>query len=75
MARITIDQKIRHGKPVIEGTRIAVDEVLGALAGGMTYDEIANEYGVGRDGILAALHYATEIVSEEVVGPLKIVKK
>ncbi len=33
MTRIIIDEKIRFGKPIIEGTRITVDEVLGALAG------------------------------------------
>jgi len=39
-ARVVIDDRIRHGKPIIKGTRIAVDEVLGALIGGMNYDEI-----------------------------------
>jgi uncharacterized protein (DUF433 family) len=42
-ARIVIDDKIRHGKPIIKGTRITVDEVLGALIGGMTYDEVESE--------------------------------
>lgn len=40
MTEIIIDEKVRFGKPVIKGTRITVDEVLGALAGGMTYEEI-----------------------------------
>ena len=31
MAKIIIDEKIRHGKPTIQGTRITVDEVLGML--------------------------------------------
>jgi len=45
-ARIVINDKIRHGKPIIKGTRITVDEVLGALIGGMNYEEIEREYGV-----------------------------
>ncbi|MFY9463368.1 MAG: DUF433 domain-containing protein [Candidatus Sungiibacteriota bacterium] len=57
-AHIIIDKNIRHGKPVIQGTRIAVEEVLGALAGGMTYREIEREYGVGNEGIRAAIGYA-----------------
>ncbi len=72
MTNIIIDEKIRFGKPIIKGTRITVDEVLGALADGMTYEEIEKEYGVKKDGILAALQYATEIISEEKVGVLKI---
>lgn len=55
---VTINKNIRHGKPVIYGTRIAVEEVLGALAGGMTYREIEKEYGIGDEGIRAAIGYA-----------------
>ena len=72
MAEIVVDEKKRFGKPIIKGTRITVDEVLGALAGGMTYQEIEKEYGVEKDSILAALKYATEIVSEEQVGFVKV---
>ena len=72
MAEIIIDEKIRFGKPIIKGTRITVDEVLGALAGGMTHQEIEKEYGVNNDDILAALKYAAEIVSEEQVGLVKV---
>ncbi len=72
MTEIVVDEKVRFGKPIIKGTRITVDEVLGALAGGMTFGEIEKEYGVTKDGILAALKYATEIISEEQVGTLKV---
>ncbi len=71
MAEVIINDKVRFGKPVIKGTWIAVDEILGALAGGMTFEDIEKEYGINKDGILAALKYATEIVSEERVGVLK----
>mgnify|MGYP001611385548 CR=1 FL=1 len=74
MAEIIIDEKIRFGKPVIKGTRITVDEVLGALAGGMTYKEIEEEYGLNKEGIIAPLQYATELISEEKVGVLKVKK-
>ena len=71
MARIIIDQKIRHGKPVIEGTRITAEEVLGALIGGMTYDEIEKEYGVKKEGIIAAIEYATSLIKGERIRQLK----
>jgi len=57
MAEIIVDEKVRFGKAIIKGIRITVDEVLGALAGGMTYEEIEKEYGVGKDGVLTALKY------------------
>lgn len=72
MTEITVDEKKRFGKPVIRGTRITVEEVIGALAGGMTFEEIEKEYGVPKKGILAALKYATEMLSEEQIGILKV---
>jgi uncharacterized protein (DUF433 family) len=72
MAEIVIDRKIRFGKPTIKGTRITVDDVVGALAGGMDYKEIEKEYGINREGILASLKYATKILSEEHVGRLVV---
>jgi uncharacterized protein (DUF433 family) len=56
--KIIIDQKIRFGKPTIKGTRITVEEILGALAGGMDFREIEKEYGVKKEDILAAIKYA-----------------
>ena len=57
MAKIIIDERIRFGKPIIKGTRISVDEVLGALAGGMTYEEIEEEYGITKEDIRAVLQH------------------
>jgi len=39
--RIVIDPEIRHGKPVIKGTRAQKDIIPGSLAGGMTVEEVA----------------------------------
>jgi len=70
--RIVIDERIMHGKPVIKGTRVPVDVILGSLAGGMTYEEVEKEYGITREDILAAIEYARKIISEEKVRPLKV---
>lgn len=70
MTNVILDTKIRHGKPTIEGTRITVEEVLGALASGMTYAETEQEYGVTREGIMAAVRYATAWMQGEEVTPL-----
>jgi len=70
--RIVTNPKIMHGKPVIKGTRVPVDVILGSLIGGMKYEEIEKEYGVKREDIIAAIEYAARFVIGEEVRPLKI---
>jgi len=76
MNRIVVDPKIRHGKPIIKGTRVSVDVILGALAGGMTYDNVCKEYGIKKEDVLAAIEYAASLVAREEIRPIKpMVKK
>ena len=63
--RISVDQRIRFGKPVITGTRVPVDLILGKLAGGMTYEEVMTEYEIAHEDIVAVLDYAAKILSSE----------
>ena len=63
--RISVDEKIRFGKPVITETRVPVDLIIGKLAGGMTYEEVMAEYEITREDILAVLDYAAKILSGE----------
>lgn len=63
--RISVDEKVRFGRPVITGTRVPVDIILGKLAGGMTYEELIAEYEITRKDILAVLDYAAKTVSGE----------
>jgi uncharacterized protein (DUF433 family) len=62
--RITIDKEVRFGKPVIKGTRVPVDLIIGKLAGGMTYEEVMVEYDLTRQDILAVLDYAAKPFSD-----------
>lgn len=63
--RISVDEKIRFGKPVITGTRVPIDLVLGKLAGGMSYEEVVKEYEIAMDDILAVLDYAAKCLANE----------
>jgi uncharacterized protein (DUF433 family) len=65
--RIVVDEGVRFGKPVIQGTRVPVEVVLGKLAGGMTTETVAEEYGLTREDVLAALAYAARTVAGEEV--------
>jgi len=63
--RIAVDERVRFGKPVIEGTRVPVELVVGKLAGGMTVENVADEYCLTREDVLAALAYAAQAVAAE----------
>ena len=63
--RIVVDPSVRFGKPVIEGTRVPVDLIVGKLAGGMTSEELALEYGISVDDVRAALAYAANVLAEQ----------
>jgi len=62
---ITVDETVRFGRPVLEGTRVPVDLVVGKLAGGMAVEEVAEEYELRREAVLAALAYAARTLAEE----------
>jgi len=63
--RITVDEKVAFGKPVIKGTRVPVDLVIGQLAGGMTYEQVMKEYDLTKEDVLAALDYAAKTLAQE----------
>lgn len=67
--RVVIDPAIRHGKPVIRGTRVPVDILLGSLAAGMTIPELVREYGVTAEDVKAAIAYAARLVAGEEIRP------
>lgn len=58
---ISLSPTIRFGKPCIKGTRIAVQDILGWLASGMTNDEILNDFPeLTHEHIHAALAFAAD---------------
>lgn len=68
--RIELDPNRLVGKPVIRGTRLSVEFILGLLAAGWSEAEILSNYpGIARDDILACLAYASDVVSSERVFP------
>src|SRR6266496_757841 len=52
--RIVLDERIHAGKPVIAGTRVPVEVVLGVLATGESMERIMDEYRIQKEDILAA---------------------
>lgn len=68
--RIVLDPKVQLGKPVIRGTRISVDLVIGLLADGCLVADILEQYPhlMARD-IAACLRYAQRLIQAERVWP------
>jgi len=68
--RIVLDPKVLVGKPVIRGTRISVEFVLGLMADGWSEAEILQNYpGLVHEDVIACLAYARDALSSEKIFP------
>ena len=66
--RIVIDPEILVGKPVVKGTRLAVEFIIDLLAQGWSEADILENYpGVSHEDIQACLKYASETLKLEKV--------
>ncbi len=69
--RITVDPAVLTGKPVIRGTRLSVEFIVGLLAQGWSDSEILRNYpGISREDVLACLAYAQDRLQDERVFPV-----
>jgi uncharacterized protein (DUF433 family) len=66
--RIVVDPSILVGKPVVKGTRLAVEFIIDLLAQGWSEAEILQNYpGLTHKDIQACLGYASAILQAEKV--------
>jgi uncharacterized protein (DUF433 family) len=57
--RITLDPAVLAGKPVVRGTRLSVEFVIGLMAEGWSEQDILAEYpGLTHEDLVACLAYA-----------------
>jgi uncharacterized protein (DUF433 family) len=72
LQRITTNAKVMAGKPIVRGYRITVEQVLTALAGGLTFDDLHGDYPfLEKEDIEACLLYAAHLAAAERVYDLK----
>jgi len=63
---ICIDTDVLVGKPVIKGTRIAVEFIMDLLAQGWTEQNILENYpGITHEDIISCLRYAEQVIKTE----------
>jgi uncharacterized protein (DUF433 family) len=71
LERITINPNVMVGKPVIQGTRLTVEYILGLLAHATTMEEILVEYpGLAKDDIYAGLLFASKTLQDASFVPI-----
>jgi len=71
--RIEINPAIVVGKPIIRGTRLAVELLVDLMAEGWTSEQILENYPqLTSDDLQAALHYAADSLRRERVYPLAV---
>jgi uncharacterized protein (DUF433 family) len=69
-ARIVLDTAVLTGKPVVRGTRLSVDFIIGLMADGWSEADILRNYpGLAHDDIAACLAYARDVLRSEKVYP------
>ncbi len=70
--RITLNSEVCKGKPTIRNMRFTVSQMLELLAGGMSQEEILEDYPyIEVDDIHACLLYAAQIANAKEIAPVK----
>jgi uncharacterized protein (DUF433 family) len=71
--RIVVDPAVLVGKPVVKGTRLAVEFIIDLLAQGWSEADILDSYpGLTHEDVQACLAYASARLHAEKVYPLGV---
>lgn len=69
---IHTDAAVLVGKPIIKGTRLSVDFLLGLLAEGWTEAQILENYPqLSHQALQAVFGFSAEVMRDEAIFPLK----
>ena len=69
---IHTDAAVLAGKPVVRGTRLSVDFLLGLLAEGWSEPQILENYPqLSHQALQAVFAFAAEVMRDEAVYPVK----
>jgi len=72
LSKITVNPQVMLGKPTIRGMRITLEQILLALAGGVSAQELLDDYPeLEPTDFQAVFLYLAQLVSEEQVLPIK----
>lgn len=72
-SRIIIDEKILRGKPIIKGTRIAVELILELLSNDWSVDSILENYPqLIKEDILESIKFAHKLLLESEIHEIQM---
>ncbi|MBE3118386.1 MAG: DUF433 domain-containing protein [Candidatus Atribacteria bacterium] len=72
-ARVVSNPEVMMGKPVVEGTRVTVELILEKIALGESMEQIVAAHpSLTRDGALAAVKYAADVLRSDVIYPVGV---
>ena len=64
--RIEINPAVCHGKPVVRGTRVLVSQILGALSGGDSIEDVLADYpSISSEDLSAVFAFAGHLAQFE----------
>lgn len=65
------DPAVMMGKPVVENTRITVEQTLEELGAGRSIEELLEAHPrLTREGVLAALRFSAQVMRADIAYPL-----
>jgi len=62
---VSVDPRIRFGRPCLVGTRLDVATIIDALGSGESYESVERDYQLSREQILTALRYAAHVAAHQ----------
>ncbi len=60
---ITMDPRVRFGKPCLTGTRLDAASIAAALGAGDSPEQVQAELGITREQVLTAIRYAAHVAA------------
>jgi uncharacterized protein (DUF433 family) len=73
---VVSDPGVMMGKPVIAGTRITVELILGKLAAGETVEQVVEAHPrLNEEAVRAALAFAADALRADVIYPLETISR
>jgi uncharacterized protein (DUF433 family) len=60
---VSMDPRVRFGKPCVAGTRVDVATVVADIAAAESFEAVQEAYQLTREQVIAALRYAAHLAA------------